>query len=92
TVFEAEVVGLILAVLLISLIPRLCSATILIDNQAAIRAVASPRPQPGQHLVRLFHKTLARLQKRRRTFKLHIAWIPGHMGVEGNEAVDEEAK
>ncbi|KAJ7202247.1 hypothetical protein B0H12DRAFT_998339, partial [Mycena haematopus] len=25
-------------------------------------------------------------------FKLHIAWIPGHMGVEGNEAVDEEAK
>ncbi|KAJ7124373.1 hypothetical protein C8R44DRAFT_585344, partial [Mycena epipterygia] len=25
-------------------------------------------------------------------FKLHIAWIPGHQDVEGNEAVDAEAK
>jgi ribonuclease HI len=92
TVFEAEVVGLILCLLLIGSIPRLCSATALIDNQAAIRAVANPRPQPGQHLIQLFHKTLADLKRRRRTFRLHIAWIPGHRDIEGNEAVDAEAK
>jgi hypothetical protein len=52
----------------------------------------NPRPQLGQYLVKLFHKTLADLQRRRRTFKLHIAWIPGHRDIEGNEAVDTEAK
>ncbi|KAJ7688937.1 hypothetical protein B0H14DRAFT_2243001, partial [Mycena olivaceomarginata] len=78
--------------LIASIRTRLCSATALIDNQAAICAVANPRPQPAQHLVQLFHQTLRDLQRRRRTFKLHIAWIPGHNDVEGNEVVDAEAK
>ncbi|KAJ7687148.1 hypothetical protein B0H17DRAFT_1203812 [Mycena rosella] len=72
TVFEAELVGLILCLVMIADTPRLRAATILIDNQAAIH--------------------LPDLRKKRRTFKLHIAWIPGHKDVEGNEAVDAEAK
>jgi ribonuclease HI len=92
TVFEAELIGLILGLDLIRSVPRLCSATILIDNQAAIRAVARPRPQPGQYLVRLFHRTLDALRRQRRTLKLCIPWVPGHQDIEGNEAADEEAK
>jgi hypothetical protein len=42
TVFEAELIGLILGLDLIRSVPRLCSTTILIDNQAAIRTVARP--------------------------------------------------
>ncbi|KAJ7719447.1 hypothetical protein DFH07DRAFT_972947 [Mycena maculata] len=74
TVFEAELDGLIPCLLLIAETPRLCSATVFIDNQAAIRA------------------TLHDLQWKRHTFKLHVAWNPGHKDVEGNEAVDAEAK
>ncbi|KAJ7327552.1 hypothetical protein DFH08DRAFT_710360 [Mycena albidolilacea] len=92
TVFEAELISLILGFDLIRSVPRLCSATILIDNQAAIRAVARPRPQPGQHLVRLFHCTLDALRHQRCTLKLCIAWVPGQQDIEGNEAADEEAK
>ncbi|KAJ7686922.1 hypothetical protein B0H17DRAFT_846634, partial [Mycena rosella] len=92
TVFEAELVGLILCLVMIADTPRLRASTILIDNQAAICAVVNPRPQPGQHLVQIFHKTFRDLRKKRRTFKLHIAWIPGHKDVEGNKAVDAEAK
>ncbi|KAK7063814.1 hypothetical protein R3P38DRAFT_2491623 [Favolaschia claudopus] len=92
TVFEAEIVGLILCLSIAASIPRLRSVAFLIDNQAAIRAVANPKPQPGQHLVRLFHDTLRDLMRKRRTFDLQIGWVPGHQGVEGNEVVDEAAK
>jgi ribonuclease HI len=92
TVFEAELIGLILGLDLIRSVPHLCSATILINNQSAIHAVARPRPQPGQHLVHLFHRTLDALHRQRCTLKLCIAWVPGHQDIEGNEAVNEEAK
>ncbi|KAJ7862923.1 hypothetical protein B0H14DRAFT_2349321 [Mycena olivaceomarginata] len=78
TVFKAELIRLILSLDLIRSVPRLCSATILIDNQAAICAVARPRTQPGQHLVHLFHHTLNALCRQRHTLKLCIAWVPGH--------------
>ncbi|KAJ7785055.1 hypothetical protein DFH07DRAFT_686461, partial [Mycena maculata] len=92
TIFEAELVGLILCLVMIANTLRLCSTTILIDNQGAICVVANPWPQPGQHLVQIFHKTLRDLQKKQRTLKLHITWIPGHKDVEGNRAVNTEAK
>ncbi|KAJ7836248.1 hypothetical protein B0H14DRAFT_2363005, partial [Mycena olivaceomarginata] len=34
------------------------------------------------------HKTLRDLKRK----QLHIAWVPSHRDVEGNEAVDGEAK
>jgi ribonuclease HI len=35
---------------------------------------------------------LARLLRARRTLKLRLHWVPAHVGIEGNEAVDVCAK
>ena len=92
TVFEAELVGTLLALDIILAEPRLTSATILLDNQSAIKALHTNKPQPGQQLVRLFHKLLMKIQKRRKTFSLQLVWVPGHCGIPGNERADELAK
>lgn len=54
TVFEAEVTGTILALDIARATPRYQSLTVLLDNQAAIQALASNRPQPGQYPIREF--------------------------------------
>lgn len=53
TVFEAELVGIRLALQLVSKLPRTAThCTIHIDNQAAIRALTSrPKARPAQHLI-----------------------------------------
>ncbi|KAK7015378.1 ribonuclease H-like domain-containing protein [Favolaschia claudopus] len=94
TVFEGEVMGTILALDIIRNTPRIRSATILLDNQACIRALAANRPQPGQYLIREFHCQLEALlrAKPRLEGKIHLQWVPGHNGVEGNELADQAAK
>lgn len=92
TVFEGELGGATLGLDIIASEPRITSATILIDNQSSIISLTKRRPQSAQHLVELFHSQLRKLRRQRRTFRLHIAWVPGHSDVEGNELVDEEAK
>ncbi|KAJ3489883.1 hypothetical protein NLI96_g1810 [Meripilus lineatus] len=92
TVFEGEVDGMILGLDLLASIPRVTKATILLDNQAAIQATENQPAKPGQFLIDLFHTAFERLLAKRRTLKLHIAWVPGHEGVKGNEKGDGGAK
>jgi hypothetical protein len=92
TVFEGELGGAILGLDIIANVPRITSATILLNNQSSIIALSKCRPQPGQHLVELFYSQLQRIRKKRCTFHLRIAWVPGHSDVEGNKLVVEEAK
>ncbi|SJL18922.1 uncharacterized protein ARMOST_22524 [Armillaria ostoyae] len=75
TVFEAELIGAILALDIIWSTPRLMKATILLNSQAAILALQSGGTKSGRYLVEEFHM-----------------WVPGHMGVFGNEAVNTEVK
>ncbi|KAJ7828638.1 hypothetical protein B0H13DRAFT_2437275 [Mycena leptocephala] len=58
----------------------------------AITALASPKPQPGQYLLAAFHAILARLLRARRTLQIRLHWVPAHIGIVGNEAVDACAK
>ncbi|KAF8580658.1 hypothetical protein K439DRAFT_1286751, partial [Ramaria rubella] len=51
TVYEAEVVGTILALDIICSQPRLCNVTILLDNQAAIKNLCHPKMKHSQHLI-----------------------------------------
>src|SRR5690606_5771942 len=69
---------------------KFANAWIFLDNQAAIQRIQSLRPGPGQcHSIQV-HNTAHTLSNR--GTKLHIAWVPGHEGVEGNEIADVLAK
>ncbi|KAK6972214.1 hypothetical protein R3P38DRAFT_2418296, partial [Favolaschia claudopus] len=87
TVFEGELVGTILALDIARAARHSGPVAILLDNQAAITALATRPNNPGQYLVRTFHDQLAKLSS-----TVHVAWVPGHKDVEGNEMADSEAK
>ncbi|KAJ6541411.1 hypothetical protein B0H19DRAFT_855976, partial [Mycena capillaripes] len=93
TVFESEVAGAILALDIVSNVPQLTDVDIFMDCQPAITALSSiPKPQPGQHLIAAFHVAHRRLLRTRRTLRIHLHWVPAHISLAGNEAVDERAK
>ena len=95
TVHEAELVGILLGLHLIST-ERRSGTTFALgsDNQAAIKAFQSNLRSPGHHLAREALRLAHQIQKRKRRTKyvLTIRWTAGHKGIEGNETVDREAK
>ncbi|KAF8476526.1 hypothetical protein JB92DRAFT_3134399 [Gautieria morchelliformis] len=69
-------------------------ATILLDNQAIIQSIGRIRSRPAQHILEHANNMangVARPTRRCRV-KLKVTWISGHDDVEGNEAVDSEAR
>ena len=95
TVHEAELVGILLGLHLIST-ERKGGTTCAIgsDNQAAIKAFLSDFRKPGHHLAResLRLAYLIRNRRRKSKYKLTLRWTAGHEGIEGNEVADQEAK
>ncbi|KAG8870013.1 hypothetical protein FRB98_002007, partial [Tulasnella sp. 332] len=66
TIFEAELVGILLALHIIAHCPpRTRSALIALDNQAAIEAVRDNRAQPGQQTIQEIHRMTAKLRQTR---------------------------
>ena len=126
TIFEAELVGVILALhLLRCRKARTADAYIGLDNQAVIHALGDQKPKLGHYLLDKIHDLAKDFQivearkqgegpaglrlgegvklnpnrrfswhkvKIKRTSRLTITWVPGHVGIEGNETVDAEAK
>ncbi|KAE9386172.1 hypothetical protein BT96DRAFT_759685, partial [Gymnopus androsaceus JB14] len=93
-VFESELVGIILAIDIIRASNlRTSKACILLDNQAAIQATEGDSATLGRYLVEEIRKKLRALMKEKgNRFRLTIQWVPGHVGVDGNEKVDALAK
>ena len=98
TVYEAELVGIALGAHLLCRMTQLSDTIIYCDNQAAIRATNHSKARSAhRHLDKIDLEIekqreaggnrLGRVEKR-----VTLAWVPGHVGIRGNEAVDKEHK
>ena len=108
TVYEGELIGLFLAIhLLTSLQFQFNTYTVIgTDNQAAIQALNNQRPHPGHYILDHIHDAVERLHRKQASLRnpghtnlpirdvidLRIHWTPGHEKFPPNERADELAK
>ena len=94
TVYEAELVGLLLGLQLLKT-EKIYGTSCVIgaDNHAAIKAIQSELTHPGQYLAANFILTASQMRKKKnKKYTLALRWTAGHTGIEGNEDADAEAK
>ena len=95
TVYEAELVGMILGLHLIKTERRNTVRCILnVDNQAVLVAIKSKMSKSGQHLAANLHQIANKLHesKGNNRFRLTFCWTAGHVRIDGNEEADKLAK
>jgi ribonuclease HI/exonuclease III len=95
TIYDAELAGLLLGIHLIKTEKKArCETTLGADNQAAITAVHNELSTPAHYLARHILRTATQIQKTRgnQNYALTLRWTAGHVGIDGNELVDTEAK
>jgi hypothetical protein len=83
---------MLLALQLPETMPHANTLFITLDNQAAICVAAGNERQPGQYLLDEFHDNLKALRRGNCRLRVHIAWVPGHEDIAGNELADTKAK
>ena len=91
TIYEAEVVGILLAVWMASQERDATSVSIKADSQASVHALRTSRAGPGRYLLEKTHELSTSLRScNGPRQQLKISWV--FDGVAGNERADEEAK
>ncbi|GAA5920087.1 hypothetical protein JCM6882_001031 [Rhodosporidiobolus microsporus] len=94
TVHVAELEGVrqgLAAVSTLSSALPLTSIVTLLDNSAVVSHPFDPSPTPGQHLRLLIRDAFLALHRTFPAAALVVKWVPGHVGVEGNEQADDLA-
>jgi ribonuclease HI len=92
TVYEAEVVSILLVLPIAGQLVDSDLVLIGVDNQVAIKAVQGMESTPVHFLLDEIRKVAKELRKTQPGFKLPLSWVPGDRGVPGNETMDALAK
>ena len=92
SVYEAEIVGLILGIHLLLQLISASAASCAADNTPCLLAIQNRRPHPAHHLLDRLLTSLEKLRQRHPGLKLTFRWVPGHRNLDGNERADAEAK
>ena len=62
------------------------------DSQPAMKSLAKPKRQSGQAIIKQILNEVDELYLTTPTYALQIEWVPGHIGILGNEKADQVAK
>ena len=62
------------------------------DSQAAIKAIAKPRRQSGQSIIKKILDTIDAIHQENQDYEIHLQWVPSHQNINGNERADQKAK
>ena len=94
TVYEAELVGLLLALHLLRDKRDVDQAIVRLDNQAVLYTLKACESGPTQSII---DKIITQIEYNANTvrseaYQLDIAWVKGHAGNKGKERADKEAK
>ncbi|GAA6045616.1 hypothetical protein NBRC10513_005034 [Rhodotorula toruloides] len=95
TVYTGELEGLrraLSSLLVTQIADRPLIALISLDNTSALAPSTDPTPSSGQYLRLAIRQAFEELARIRKDVLVSLSWSPGHVGIEGNEAADVEAK
>ncbi|PPQ81181.1 hypothetical protein CVT24_009472 [Panaeolus cyanescens] len=92
TVYEGELMGLILGMEIACEKGLKGTIHIGLDNQAVLATIRTRRANHAQQLWKKFEGLVKQYLKKDGRNKLKLRWVPGHEGVEGNERADEAAR
>jgi len=95
TIYDAELAGMYMGLHLIKTEKTARRRTLMgTDSQAAINAMKNELSTPGHYIANNFIRTARQINKQRgnKRYELTLRWTAGHIGIDGNELVDEEAK